>query len=101
MEPARIVVEEKPISEVGPLGALLKITTTTICGTDVHIPKGAYPVEKSLIVGHEPVRIIERLGSLSEIPPLQGTKPPPAGRAVANPLVGGFSKLKLGVVPPR
>lgn len=63
VEPGRIVVQDKPIPEVGPLDALIRITTTTICGTDVHILKGEYPVEPGLIIGHEPVGIIEKLGS--------------------------------------
>ena len=63
VEPGRIVLDEKPIPEVGPLDALLRITTTTICGTDVHILKGEYPVARGLTIGHEPVGIIERLGS--------------------------------------
>ncbi len=62
VEPGRIVVEEKPIPEVGPSDALIRITTTTICGTDVHILKGEYPVAKGLTVGHEPVGVIEKLG---------------------------------------
>jgi threonine dehydrogenase-like Zn-dependent dehydrogenase len=41
----------------------VRITTTTICGTDVHILKGEYPVAKGLTVGHEPVGVIEKLGS--------------------------------------
>jgi alcohol dehydrogenase len=63
VEQNRIVLEDKPIPEVGPLDALIRITTTTICGTDVHILRGEYPVAKGLTVGHEPVGIIERLGS--------------------------------------
>jgi threonine dehydrogenase-like Zn-dependent dehydrogenase len=63
VEPGRIVLEEKPIPRVGPLDALLRVTTTTICGTDVHILKGEYPVPCGLIVGHEPVGVIEELGS--------------------------------------
>lgn len=60
--PGKIEVQEKPIPEVGPNDALIKITTTTICGTDIHIFKGEYPVEKGLTIGHEPVGIIEKLG---------------------------------------
>ena len=41
---------------------LLKTTVTTICGTDVHILKGEYPVRDGLIVGHEPVGVIEEIG---------------------------------------
>jgi threonine dehydrogenase-like Zn-dependent dehydrogenase len=63
LEKGRIALREKPIPEVGPLDALVRITTTTICGTDVHILKGEYPVEKGLTIGHEPVGVIEKLGS--------------------------------------
>ncbi len=63
IEPGRIVLGEKPIPEVGPLDALIRITTTTICGTDVHILKGEYKVASGLTVGHEPVGVIEKLGS--------------------------------------
>ena len=63
VEPNRIVLDDKPIPEVGPLDALLRVTTTTICGTDVHILKGEYPVARGLTIGHEPVGVIEKLGS--------------------------------------
>ena len=63
VEPGRIVLDEKPIPDVGPLDALMRITTTTICDTDVHILKGEYPVRSGLTVGHEPVGVIEKLGS--------------------------------------
>jgi len=61
--PNRIVLDEKPIPDVGPLDALIRVTTTTICGTDVHILKGEYPVARGLTIGHEPVGVIEKLGS--------------------------------------
>lgn len=63
VEKGRIEVVDKKIPDVGPNDALVKITTTTICGTDVHILKGEYPVAKGLTIGHEPVGIIEKLGS--------------------------------------
>ncbi len=63
VEPGRIVLEDKLIPAVGPLDALLRVTTTTICGTDVHILKGEYAVAKGLTIGHEPVGIIAKLGS--------------------------------------
>jgi threonine dehydrogenase-like Zn-dependent dehydrogenase len=43
--------------------AVIRITATTICGTDVHIVKGEYPVKEGLILGHEPVGVIHELGS--------------------------------------
>jgi len=63
VEPGRIVLGEKPIPEVGPLDALIRITTTTICGTDIHILKGEYPVSSGLTIWHEPVGVIEKLGA--------------------------------------
>jgi threonine dehydrogenase-like Zn-dependent dehydrogenase len=66
VEPGRILLEEKPVPDIGPLDALVRVTTTTICGTDVHILKGEYPVARGLTVGHEPVGVIEKLGSAVE-----------------------------------
>jgi alcohol dehydrogenase len=63
VEPGRIVLDQKPVPDVGATDALIRITTTTICGTDIHILKGEYPVAKGLTIGHEPVGVIEKLGS--------------------------------------
>ncbi len=63
VEAGRILLQDMPIPEIGPLDALIRITTTTICGTDIHILKGEYPVRPGLIIGHEPVGVIEKLGS--------------------------------------
>ena len=62
VEKGRIVLDDKPIPAVGPLDALMRITTTTICGTDVHILKGEYPVRPGLIIGHEAVGVIHEIG---------------------------------------
>ncbi len=58
-----IAVEEvpRPVPRAGE--AVIRITTTTICGTDVHIVRGEYPVKPGLIIGHEPVGVIEELGA--------------------------------------
>jgi threonine dehydrogenase-like Zn-dependent dehydrogenase len=58
-----IAVEEvpKPVPRAGE--AVIRITTTTICGTDVHIVRGEYPVKPGLVLGHEPVGVIEQLGA--------------------------------------
>jgi 2-desacetyl-2-hydroxyethyl bacteriochlorophyllide A dehydrogenase len=60
--PDDIRIEDVPRPRPGPGEALIRVTLTTICGTDVHILKGEYPVEPGLIVGHEPVGVIEELG---------------------------------------
>src|SRR3954466_4494877 len=58
----KIRVEEvaKPRAAAGE--AVIRVTLTTICGTDLHIVRGEYPVKPGLIIGHEPVGVIEELG---------------------------------------
>jgi threonine dehydrogenase-like Zn-dependent dehydrogenase len=58
----RIAIEEVPRPVAGPGEAVVRITLTTICGTDVHIVRGEYPVRSGLVLGHEPVGVIEELG---------------------------------------
>jgi alcohol dehydrogenase len=62
----RIVLEERPMPACGPNDAIVKVTLTTICGTDVHIWREEYPVERGRIVGHEPVGVIHQLGDAVE-----------------------------------
>jgi threonine dehydrogenase-like Zn-dependent dehydrogenase len=52
---------EKPHAGIGE--ALIRVTLTTICGTDLHIVRGEYPVKPGLVIGHEPVGVIEELGA--------------------------------------
>src|SRR5215208_3130292 len=56
-------LEEVPKPQPKPGEAVIRITATTICGTDVHIVRGEYPVRPGLILGHEPVGVIEELGA--------------------------------------
>jgi threonine dehydrogenase-like Zn-dependent dehydrogenase len=56
----RLEETPKPLPSYGE--AVVRITATTICGTDVHIVKGEYPVRSGLILGHEPVGVIDDLG---------------------------------------
>ena len=60
--PGDIRVEQVPRPSAGPGEAVIRVTTTTICGTDVHIVKGEYPVRPGLVIGHEPVGVVEELG---------------------------------------
>ena len=59
----RLAIEEvpKPVPKAGE--AVIRITATTICGTDVHIVRGEYPVKPGLTLGHEPVGVIDELGA--------------------------------------
>jgi alcohol dehydrogenase len=56
-------VEEVPRPRPKAGEAVIRITATTICGTDVHIVKGEYPVRPGLVLGHEPVGVIAELGA--------------------------------------
>src|SRR5437763_4616122 len=60
--PNQIRVEEVPIPQPGPGEAVIRVTLTTNCGTDLHILKGEYPVQPGLVIGHEPVGVIHELG---------------------------------------
>jgi alcohol dehydrogenase len=55
-------LEEKPIPIPGYGEAVIKVRLTTICGTDIHIVKGEYPVRPGLTIGHEAVGSIHELG---------------------------------------
>lgn len=59
----KIAVEEVPRPHAGVGEAVIRVTLTTICGTDLHILRGEYPVKPGLIIGHEPVGVIEELGA--------------------------------------
>src|SRR6476620_8880739 len=60
--PNDIQLEEVPRPSAGVGEAVIKITLTTICGTDLHILRGEYPVKAGLVIGHEPVGVIAELG---------------------------------------
>src|SRR5437763_2228075 len=56
-------IEEKPIPKADVGEAVIRVRLTTICGTDVHIVRGEYPVKRGLTLGHEAVGVIHELGS--------------------------------------
>ena len=56
-------VEWVPRPRAGVCDAVIRVTLTTICGTDLHIVRGEYPVKPGLVIGHEPVGVIEELGA--------------------------------------
>jgi threonine dehydrogenase-like Zn-dependent dehydrogenase len=58
----QIQVEEVERPRAGVGEAVIRVTLTTICGTDLHIVRGEYPVREGLIIGHEPVGVIAELG---------------------------------------
>ncbi len=56
-------IEDVPRPHAGPGEAVVRVTLTTICGTDLHIVRGEYPVRPGLVVGHETVGVIDELGA--------------------------------------
>ena len=63
--PGRKAVEDRPMPEIAaPADAIVKVTKTTICGTDLHILKGDVPTcAPGRILGHEGVGIVEKAGA--------------------------------------
>ncbi len=63
--PGKRALDNKPRPHIEkPTDAIVKITMTTICGTDLHILKGDVPtVADGRILGHEGVGIIEEVGA--------------------------------------
>jgi alcohol dehydrogenase len=57
--------EQRPRPQVlEPTDAVVRITTSTICGTDLHILKGDVPtVGEGRILGHEGVGVVEEVGA--------------------------------------
>ncbi|MDP2316417.1 MAG: alcohol dehydrogenase catalytic domain-containing protein [Pseudomonadota bacterium] len=58
----RFGIEEVQKPTPGAGEALLRVTLTTICGTDLHITSGEYAVRPGLVIGHEAVGSVEALG---------------------------------------
>src|SRR5689334_224084 len=60
--PGQISLETVPIPKAQAGEVVIRVTLTTICGTDLHILKGEYLVKPGLIIGHEPVGVIHEIG---------------------------------------
>jgi len=63
--PGRKAVENRPRPRLdSPTDAIVRVTKTTICGTDLHILKGDVPTcQPGTILGHEGVGVVEEVGS--------------------------------------
>ncbi len=70
--PRQIGLEDRPIPElIAPTDAIVRVSKTTICGTDLHILKGDVPtVEPGRILGHEGVgEVVETGAAVSAFKP--------------------------------
>ena len=62
--PTKKALEERPKPDItAPTDAIVRMTRTTICGTDLHILKGDVPTcQPGRILGHEGVGIVDQVG---------------------------------------
>jgi threonine dehydrogenase-like Zn-dependent dehydrogenase len=58
----QIGLDEVPLPKAGPSEAVVRVSLTTICGTDVHIMREEWPVARGRVLGHEAVGTIHELG---------------------------------------
>lgn len=59
-----IGLEDVPRPQIqGPEDAIVRVTTTSICGSDLHILRGYLGLEPGTIVGHEFTGVVEEVGS--------------------------------------
>src|SRR3546814_13466878 len=63
--PGQKSLDERPKPDLqAPTDAIVRVTKTTICGTDLHILKGDFTTcEPGRILGHEGVGIVEKVGT--------------------------------------
>ena len=62
--PKMVAVDDAPDPKIEhPRDAILKVTATAICGSDLHIYNGAIPQLKPLILGHEFMGEVVEVGS--------------------------------------
>jgi len=53
-EPFKVTVEEMPDAKIEDANdAVVRITTTNICGSDLHMYEGRTPAEPGMVFGHE------------------------------------------------
>ncbi len=61
--PFSVAVKDVPDPKIeSPLDALVRITTTNICGSDLHMYEGRTAVEEGKVLGHENMGIVEEVG---------------------------------------
>jgi len=64
--PQRIELREMQLPEIGPYEALVRVHAAGVCGTDLAIHDGGYPVPLPLILGHEWVGTVEAVGEAGD-----------------------------------
>jgi threonine dehydrogenase-like Zn-dependent dehydrogenase len=61
--PKHVSVDDVPDPKIEDArDALIRVTATAICGSDLHIYNGAFPQPKPLVLGHEFMGVVEEVG---------------------------------------
>src|SRR5436190_14154635 len=62
--PGKVSVDNVPDPKIEkPDDVILRVTSTAICGSDLHIYNGFFPQKKDMVLGHEFMGIVEETGS--------------------------------------
>lgn len=62
--PGRVVVEEVPDPTLrDPRDAIVRVTSTAICGSDLHMYEGHTTMPEGRVLGHEPMGVVEAVGA--------------------------------------
>jgi alcohol dehydrogenase len=65
--PGRIDVDEVPDPELEDAGdAIVRVTASAVCGSDLHFFHGKAPLDAGDVMGHEAVGVVERVGERVE-----------------------------------
>jgi S-(hydroxymethyl)glutathione dehydrogenase / alcohol dehydrogenase len=63
-KPGHVQIDTVPEPKIeDPEDILLRVTSTAICGSDLHILNGLIPQKRPMVMGHEFMGIVEELGS--------------------------------------
>ncbi len=67
--PMQVAVADIPKPKIqSPRDAIVRLTSSAICGSDLHMFEGHTAMEKGRVVGHEPMGVVEEVGeAVSEI----------------------------------
>lgn len=60
---APLVLEDREVPSPGPGQVRIRLRASGVCGTDVHVWRGHFPIPLPAVIGHEPVGEIDALGA--------------------------------------
>lgn len=59
---APLEIRDVDVPEPGPGEVRIRMHASGVCGTDIHVWHGLFPVEYPLVLGHEPVGVVDAVG---------------------------------------